>query len=250
MPQTNNKVRPFFWHCLTVSTGIFFLWAWVNNQVLTNYNFQLTAVIVAAYFILRLLKNLDLALDTTALTMILLLVLSSTGGLNSPLFFLVYFLLFISALLFEISFTLTLALALTLFFANTLTTLHAALQLFSLLLFTPLALFFGKQYLGLLEAKNKIKVLINEERGLIKDKKYLEQTVTKTETDSLFWLSLDFKNTLLKITHQTGELLADNRLPLGKIGRETLQSVHESAKSLLKSGEKLLGKIDRETDSL
>lgn len=251
MPKIN--IRDFFWHSLYLSLTALVLWFWVNNPILANYNLQLTGFIVFVYFFFKLIlrrqndQDSNLILDAVVFTDLLLIILSSTGGLSSSLFFLIYFLLFVVSLLFDPPTTLTLTLTLTLFFANTLITTHAALQLFSLLLFSPLAIYFGKQYLHLLEAKDRIKIIKKEKKLLIKEGQKLENAVENQETDSLLWLSLNFKNDLLKIIHQTSNLLCDiGHLTL--IQKETLQSIHETAKNLLKTGEKLKDKIDRETD--
>lgn len=110
----------------------------------------------------------------------------------------------------------------------------------SLFLIAPLAIFFSKQYLRLLESQSKIKIL------KVKESK-LEKTVKNEETDSLFFLSLNFKQGLLSIIHETSELLAD----LGSFNlsqKEKLQKIHKNAKDLLESGKKLQEKIDKETD--
>lgn len=250
MPEKNQLyIREFLLHAFYLALIVLCLWFWTNNPVLVNYNLQLTAVLILAYFLIRLIihKVLNYILDIIMFTAILLLILSSTGGLNSSFFFLIYFLLFAVALLFDPPITLTLTLSLIIFFANTLNSLHSALQLISLILITPLAIFLGKQYLRLLESNEKIKILSKKAKLLRLQGDALEASVRNEETNSLLWLCLDFKNGLLKITHQASELLAD----IGRLSwtqKEKLQSIHETAKGLLKSGEKLKEKIDRETD--
>ena len=236
-------VSDFFLHFLSLVLTVATLWLWVNQPVLANYNLALAPLIIAAYFLTQLLigqKTKNFFFDILAFTATLLLLLSSTGGLASPLFFLIYFLLFASALLFETTITLTLTLSLVLFFANTLNSIHAALQLASLILIAPLAIWFGKQYLKLLETQKKIKILAKKSREL-------SASITSEETNALLWLSLNFKNSLLQIIHLSSELLADIG-HLTQTQKEHLQSIHESAKEILKSGEKLKEKIDRETD--
>jgi len=253
MSENKIYIRDFLSHSFYLVITVLLVWLWVNNPVLTNYNLQLTAVLVLFYFLFHFLfskkgsGSANLILDAVVFTAILLLILTPTGGLNSPFFFLVYFLLFAAALLFNPAITLTLTLALTLYFANSLNSIHAALQLLSLLFITPLAIFFGKQYLRLLESQEKIKVLSKRTRLLSLQGDALEASIKREETDSLLWLTLNFKNGLLKIVHQVSELLSDiSHLTLTQ--KEKLQSIHETAKELLKSGEKLKQKIDKETD--
>lgn len=236
-----QPVRDYFLHALYLSLSVFLLWLWLNNPVLLNYNLQLTAFMVLTYFSVKMLaKKGGVFWDVIIATVVLLLILASTGGLASPFFFLLYFLLFAAAMLFEPPFTVTLTLLAALFFANTLTSLHAALQLLSLLFITPLAMYFGRQYLRLLETQEKIKILAKQGQKL-------EKEITGQETDSLLWLSLNLKDGLLKIVHLASELLSDIGR-LGPVQKEKLQSIHESAKELLKSGEKLKQKIDKQTD--
>ena len=250
MPSSQNSIRPFFLHAFCLVLTILLIWFWTNNIVLSAYSLQLTGLLVVFYFVGRFFlakDNKEIILDVIIFTAILLLVLSSTGGLGSPLFFLVYFLLFAVSLLFDPPTTLVLTLILVLFFANSLTSLNAALQLLSLLFITPLAIFFGKQYLRLLETQQKIKILVQKNKEEEAVGRKISADITEEETNTLLWLSLNLKNGLLQIIHQTTELLSDlSHLTFTQ--KETLQKIHEAAKELLKSGEKLREKIDRETD--
>lgn len=252
MPQEKNQASLREIICLVLTVA--FVYFWTNNPVLAVYNLQLTALLVAVYFILRFFSNKNqdktyrhLFLDTLALSAVLLLIISVTGGLNSPIFFIVYFYLFAFALLFEPLVTLTLTLALTLFFLKELNTVNTVLQLLSVFLFAPLAIFFSKQYLKLLESQDKIKVLHKKTQKLYSISSQQSVNISNEETNSLLWLSLEFKDSLLRIIHHSAELLAD----LGHLTpsqKEHLTSIRETARDVLKSGEKLQEKIDRETD--
>ena len=200
-----------------------------------------------AYFLVKIFSkkgiqtNDTLVFDSIIFTLILLLVLSSTGGLNSSFFFLVYFLIFVFATLFDPPITVTLTLFVTLFFTNTVVSLHQIIQLASLLFITPLAIFFGKQYLNLLESRKKIKVLSKKE-------KVLEKEITSQETDSLLFLSLDFKDGLVNIVNDTADLLSNiGRLSLRQ--KENLQKILKTAKNLLLLGEKLRQKVEDEANN-
>jgi len=120
MSNFPKTTRLWLVHSLYLVLTVFFIWFWTNNAVLSLYSLQLTGLLVVLYFGLRfLLKDgKEMILDVVVFTAILLVVLASTGGLGSPLFFLVYFLLFSVALLFDPPTTLTLTLALILFFVN------------------------------------------------------------------------------------------------------------------------------------
>lgn len=252
MPQEKNQNSWREIICL-VST-VAFVYFWSNNPVLAVYNLQLTALLVVTYFVLRFFFNRNkdktyqnLLLDTLVLSAILLLVINFTGGLNSPLFFIVYFYLFAFALLFEPQVTFVLTLTLAFFFLKELNSVNTILQLLSILLFSPLAIFFGKQYLKLLQSQDKIKVLFKSGKRLLKEKQLSEGQIASQETNSLLWLSLEFKNSLLQIIHHSAELLSDiGHLTLSQ--KEHLTSIRETAKDILKSGEKLQNQIDNETD--
>ncbi len=147
------------------------------------------------------------------------------------------------ALLFEPTITLTLALAMVLFFAfqpGKKEPLVQALQLLSLLLITPLAMFFGKQYLRVLENEEKIKILEEETQ-------IMEEEIEKEETDVLMWSSLELKKGLAEILHQTSDLLADvAHLTLRQ--KEKVGKIRQTASELLKTGQKLKEEVDKTTD--
>ena len=251
MPENKQNL---FVEILCPPATVFFIWFWTNNTVLMAYNLQLTACLVIFYFVIRLflLKKTNsvytnLLLDTTVFTAILLLILSATNGLNSPLFFVVYFYLFAFALLFEPVNTIAITIGISLFFLNQLNSPAGVLQLFSLVLFSPLAMYFGRQYLKLLVSQEKIKILAKKSKQLSTITYHLSTDIASEETNSLLWLSLDFKDSLLKIIHHTAELLAD----IGRLTppqKDHLTQIHQTAKNILKSGEKLQEKIDKETD--
>jgi len=233
---------------------VIFVYFWTNNPVLANYNLPLTAVLAILYFILRQFffhkddkSYSNLLLDTVVLSAILLLVINITGGLTSPLFFLIYFYLFAFALLFDQSVTILISFLFCLFFSREIHSVNAILQILSVLLLCPLAIFFGKQYLKLLESQEKIKRLSQSSKKIMIEKKKTEEEVGRQETNALLWLSLNFKDSLLKIVHTSAELLTD----IGRITpnqKKQLESIHQNAKEILNSGEKLKQKIDKETD--
>lgn len=147
------------------------------------------------------------------------------------------------ALLFEPLITISLALAMILFFLFTPTKvepLQEALQLFSLLLITPVATFFGRQYLKVLEDEEKIKILEEEE-------KIMEEEIAKEETDVLLWTTLELKRGLTEILDQASQMLADvGHLTISQ--KERLMKIREWAARLLKSGKKLKEEVDTTTD--
>jgi len=246
MPKQNR-----FFSFFAIIGTLFATWLWANNEVLQNYNLQLCLIIFVIFFFAKTFfpkkEPTNFLPEILAFTIILLLLLSSTGELQSPLFSLSYFLIFAAAFLLDAYLTLALSAGLFLFFFRFFDSPRNIIQIFSLVLTTPIALYFGKLYLEQLESQEKIKILKKQSKHLIAKNEQLSENLANEETNALLWLSLNFKNSLLKILHLTADLLTD----LGHLTptqKERLQSIHETAKEILKSGEKLKEKIDKETD--
>lgn len=237
---------------ITLLLVTIFLKVWTANAVLKNYNLQLAISLIVLLFLANLIlpkkqKPKTFLPEIAIFTTLLILILSSTGNLQSPLFFLSYFLIFITAFLLEPLATLTLTFCLFLFFVNFANSLNSTLELFSIVLITPLAIYFSRIYLKLLESQEKIKILKKQTKTLTASQNELTQDLATQETNALLWLSLNFKNSLLKIVHLTSDLLTEvGKLTLTQ--KEKLQEIHSTAKEILKSGEKLKEKIDKETD--
>lgn len=242
----------FLLHTLFLLIAVALAFFWTSNPHLSYYNLQLIAVFIVFFFVNQIIARhhrhkINLTIDAVIFTVIILLLVISTGGLTSPLFFLIYFLMFGLSLLFEPLISFSLAAVLMLFFLFTPTKeepLKEALQLFSLLLITPIAMFFGKQYLKVLQDEEKIKILEEEEE-------ILEQQIKKEETDVLLWTSLELKRGLTEILDQTSYLLADvSHLTVNQ--KERLFRIRERATHLLQSSVKLkedIGKTNEKTAS-
>lgn len=159
-------------------------------------------IIITLIFLHRLLLPL--------VVFILNLIVFSTGGISSSLFFLIYFLLF------SLSFqnlpltNLAYSLITIIFFSYSLNSLPSLVQLFSLLLITPLTYFISQQQQ--LQEKTQIEL-------------------SQDETDFLLWISLRLKNSLKEIIS-----LSDN------------QKINKIAKNLIKDSEKLEKNIDQNSD--
>lgn len=246
----------FLLHSLFLLLAVVVAFLWTNSPALSLYTLQLIAIFILLFFANHLFfrrqakdkkkeafPKLNLTFDAIVFTMVVMLLVYSTGGLTSPLFFLVYFLMFGLALLFEPLVTVSLTAAIILLFLLAPTTqdpLTEVLQLFSLILITPLALFFGSQYLKVLESEEKIKIL--REEG-----KILEEQIKKEETDTLLWTSLNLKQGLSEILDEVSNLLADlAHLTISQ--KERLLKIRTRALELLKTGEKLKEEVDKTTD--
>lgn len=248
MPRKPAQFSQFILHSLFLIAAVILAFFWTSNPRLSLYTLQLTAVFVLFFFLNQFIarrrrKKINLAIDAVIFTMVVLLLVTSTGGLTSPLFFLIYFLMFGLGLLFEPPITLSLTLAMIIFFLLTPTKeepLTEILQLFSLLLITPLALFFGNLYLKVLADEEKIKILKEESE-------IMEEQIKKEETDVLLWASLELKRGLSEILEATSDLLADlAHLTLRQ--KEKLSKIRQTTSNLLKTGQKLKEEVDKTTD--
>jgi hypothetical protein len=238
----------FLLHSLFLIVAVVLAFFWTSNPSLSYYTLQLIAVFVVFFFINQIIsrhrrQKINLTIDSVVFTMIILLLVISTGGLTSLLFFLIYFLMFGLALLFEPLITVSLTVAIVLFFLFTPSQtepMKEILQLFSLILITPVALFFGKQYLKVLVDEEKIKIL--EEESEI-----MEGDIKKEETDILLWTSLELKSHLADILDETSQLLADIA-HLTSNQKERLLKIRQRTIKLLESGLKLEKEVDKTTD--
>jgi len=182
---------------------------------------QLIALISIAILILYFSKKI---ISIHLIALLINIIVFATNSLNSPFFFLVYFLLFVIAFQNPPTTTLSYSLFLVLILSQSLNSFISVISLSSLLLITPLAWFIGKQYLE-----------------KIKD----EKIIAEDETDILLWHSLKLKTGLCQIIDNCSEILSQ---PLSHIQKEKIHYVKESAKSLLNSSEKLTQKIGEESD--
>ncbi len=248
---------PFLIHSLFLITAVILTFFWTSNPSLSLYTLQLIGFFILLYFINKGLQKKSLSrypknypppvavnnsvVSSVVFTMVVLLLVMSTGGLTSPLFFLIYFLLFGLSLTLDPNVTIIFSIVLSIFFSLTspITNLSNLLPLFSLVLITPLSLFFGKQYLDVLNQKGVIKILKIKEQ---KEKRALKEE----ETNSLMWLSLNFFNNMTGLIDQIGYVL--ERGGLSYIQKQYLNKAMQNAKNLLLSGKELKKKIDEQTD--
>lgn len=157
-------------------------------------------------------KKLSIHLISFIITLIVL----ETGSLNSPVFFFIYFLLFVIAFQSPPSVTLGYSIALILILSGSLNSLPSLIPLLSLLFITPLAAFVSSQYL---------------------ETKHLSDEVSTQETEVLLWYSLKFKKFMNQTLSSTDFLLhnknltSDQKAEIYKI-RNHVQSLVDSSKEL------------------
>lgn len=222
---------------LPISAVITVLLAFVISvSPLSDYGLQVAALMLAIYagvsFLIRkriLSTDLKITLDVLVFSLTISLLIFTTGGFTSPVFFLSYFLLF-GVALFSSPITAT---AITITFALLFLAAPKAdfwldlLQIGSLLAITPLSVIFGKQYLKVLEDRKTI-------TGL-------SQKIQKNKVDVELWTEGDFRKRLLRIQEYLQKLLNDPTIEIDK--RERITSLYRQIYDLFLSGMTMEKKI-------
>lgn len=236
-------------HASFLIVSIFTIWFWSATPSLSIYNLQLTGVFVLLYFVSKMFsrptnhKGFDIA-STVILNSICLLLIFSTGGVTSPLFFLLDFLLITLALLFEPAQAVVASVLLSsLFFwdnHHNLTT-EKIINIISPLLMTPVAIIFSKNYLEILKSRGRIQVL--------------EETIKEEETESLLWISTQAKPSLASVLNATTDLVMyfnskgrDLLLPRGLV--EKLKAIQNDLVVLYSSTTSLQESIEEKSDKI
>lgn len=190
----NSLKRRLIAHSLLLTMSVLISYVWTSSQFLSDYNLQFIAFLIVGYFITRLIlkkaggvsvKTMS-SLDMTILTLIIFTLIFSTGALSSPLFFLLYFLLFGLALLFEPGSSLFMVFISSFIFLlipEKKDLFSELLQLASLFMIVPLALIFGKQYIKLMQSELEVKSLTKEEKKLNKTIGEQQQQITEMEKE-------------------------------------------------------------------
>ena len=205
---------------------IYFLITTLLAFVLSFYNFYIPQLIALAAIILILISIKTKVVNIYLLSFIINLIIFGTGGLNSPVFFLIFFLLFTIAFQNRPSVTLTCSLISIVFLASSLD-LNSILALLSLLLITPLAWFVGHQFL---------------------EKQKSDVCLSRDETIFLFWLKLKFKTGISKIIDSASILLSQPQLTPSQ--KEEVKFIRDSAKNLLNSSKKIADEIEHNADEI
>jgi cell division protein FtsB len=214
-------------------------------EFLASFNLQMialaTVIYIAFQFINRKTKIFDeekTLIDFSLITFVIFLIIFSTGSLSSPLFFLIYFLLFGISLLMNPTAAFTLAIISTLFFLlnyNKNYLFAEFLQLASIFLIAPLASIFGTQYLKLLQSEQKISLLTKEGEKL-------EKEVEEQETQVKSWTLGEFRQRLINIWDALDEITSDSSLKSST--KQKLAKISQELSELLKSGKEMQKKVE------
>ncbi len=208
----------------------------ISVSPLSNYGLQIAALMMTVYvgvsFLIRkhiLSIDLKVTLDVLVFSLTISLLVFTTGGFTSPVFFLSYFLLF-GVALFSSPITAT---AITVTFALLFIVAPKGdfwldlLQIGSLLAIAPLSVLFGKQYLKVLTDK---KIITG-----------LSQKVQMNKVDVTSWTEGDFRRRLLRIQEYLQKLSNDPSIELDK--KERINSLYRQIYDLFLSGRTMEKKI-------
>jgi len=238
--------RQFYQHLAFIILATITAWLWTQSPQLSFYNLQLIAILILAYFSRQLAQKrrrvlLD-GIDGLIFTLVILLLVFTSGGGQSPLFFLLYFLLFGLSFAWEprLTFGFSFFLAFFLLFISP----QASgwkfwLNPLSLLLVAPLSLYFGRQYLENLRQQRRLKLY---QHKWSRDERHL----SRQETAILFWLSTNFRPAMIEILDKLSLLLSD--LSKNEEQRSWLKRIRRLASRLLRDSRQLEHQVDLETD--
>lgn len=177
---------------LIISIVLSFLIAKTN---LAQYDLQIAAFLFVVLFLAkRFLSTRSRLIESIIFTLVVLIIVNTTGGLASPFFFLIYFLLFSLSLLLEPIISIITTLTLVTVFLLTIPEnqgLSSLLPLFSLAFLTPFALYLGKEH-------------IESQKSKVKSQKMQEET--------FLFLSLMLKNYLKNIRTEVENFIGDHQL--------------------------------------
>jgi hypothetical protein len=195
---------------LIVSFAVAFIW---SNTVLETYTVQALAVLVLAYLVISFVRRkknpkaegFSSSSDIFILNTAIMLLITITGNLYSPLFFLLYFLGFGITFLFEPETVFVFTIGVILVFlpeALKNGSIESYIRIGSVVLISPLAYFFGREYKdrdaeeAAIEAMQDrstdaantiatdVKKILEDERDMLKDKdvEKLNEILEETET--------------------------------------------------------------------
>lgn len=229
-------------HSTLLITIVVLVSFWARNPTLSHYSLQAIAALTVIYLLLHRFGpkqtsestiNLQSALFLTAITLMLVF---STGGAVSPIFFILYFLLFCLSLLFEPIQTAVLSIVilipLILGIDRTQSTIPASIwgNLATLVLITPMATVFGRK---LIELQNKSTQVEDLETKII-----IEETTTST------WIAGELTPTLVETTDTLISAITDKNLPIRL--SSPLTHTYGKLKSLLDAAKRLEKSLDQD----
>ena len=180
---------------------------------LANYDLQITAILfIILYSVKRFIVTKDIysrLIESVVFTLIIMGIVNSTGGLTSPFFFLVYFLLFSLSLILEPIISITTTVTLIIFFLLNLPAnqdFRTLMPIISLAFITPFAMFMGSEHI-------KIRQLADKSQ--------------KLQEETFLFLSLLIKNHLKNIKEALENFVGDHQLEIIKKSATRMEKLIE-----------------------
>src|SRR3989339_1033623 len=180
---------------------------------LAQYNLQISA---GLFILLYLTKNFIVSkniysrlIESVIFTLVIMGIVNSTGGLNSPFFFLIHFLLFSLSIILEPIIPITTTVTLIIFFLLNLPqsqNFNTLMPIISLAFITPFAMFLGQEK-------------IEGEKLKIKSE--------KTQENTFLFLSLLLKNHLKNIKEAAQNFVGDHQLEIIKKSVQRMEKLIE-----------------------
>ncbi|MFA6016930.1 MAG: hypothetical protein WC744_02485 [Patescibacteria group bacterium] len=180
---------------------------------LAQYNLQISA---GLFILLYLTKNFFVSkniysrlIESVVFTLIIMGIINSTGGLASPFFFLVHFLLFSLSIILEPVISITTTITLIIFFLLNLPpnqSFDTLMPIISLAFITPFAMFLGQEKL---------------------ESEKLKEKSEKTKENTFLFLSLLLKNHLKNIREAAQNFVGDHQLEAIKKSAQKMERLIE-----------------------
>ncbi|MEK7495799.1 MAG: hypothetical protein AAB603_04365 [Patescibacteria group bacterium] len=180
---------------------------------LAQYDLQISA---GLFILLYLAKNFIVSkniysrlIESVVFTLIIMGIVNSTGGLTSPFFFLIHFLLFSLSIILEPIISITTTVTLIIFFLLNLPAhqnFNTLMPIISLAFITPFAMFLGQE-------KLRIRQLMEKN--------------SKSKEDTFLFLSLLIKNHLKNIRDAAQNFVGDHQLEIIKKSAQRMEKLIE-----------------------
>lgn len=210
----------------------------ISISPLSSYGLQFSAFVILLYIAVSFLvrKNI-VSMRTKVITDVLVfsfatsLLLFTTGGFSSPIFFLSYFLLFgVSLLSSPATSTIIAATFMLLFIISPKNDFWIEIiQAGSLLAIAPISVIFGKQYLKVMEDQKAISSLSGK--------------VQKNKIDVESWTEGDFRKRLVRIQEYLQKLIANPNVEPEE--KQRINSLYRQIYDLFLSGKDLEKNVER-----
>ncbi len=179
---------------LVLSIALMFIFP---DTPLRIYELEIAAGLFIVLFIVRklsLFSKKTRLFESIVFTLIIMGIVNTTGGISSPYFFLVYFLLFALSLLLEPIISIITTVTLMILYVFSIpgnASVAELIPVFSLALMTPFALIMGNEY---------------------EETKRLRNTMAKQTENTFLFLSLMMKNHIKSIQEQIDNFVGDHQL--------------------------------------